>query len=432
VETKGKRLRLLYPDLHGLDRGKYLFEDQNSAFCIGVYPLTFDREILLIPGLQFDVGLPDMDAQLDESSLRPCWEPDTVVGVADIEFRGKPLPIDPRGVLRTAVQAWEEMGLTPQAAYEYEFWIMEPDGEGGWRTYFSPGSRVYGTGISIDPKGIVDEMVRTAIECDFAIESWNSEYDDAQFEVNLHYRDAIPAADDAFLFRLLTREVAARRGMRCTYMGRPFADRSGSGCHYNFSFRREDGSNAIDDPSAPDGISTVAKQCIAGILAHHQGLAAICAPYTNAYKRLLPDMLNGYWANWGYDDRSVGIRVPPNRGGRARLEQRTPDASSNPYLIGAAILHAARLGVVHELELPEPQTVGEPPNTDVRIPPNLNEALEAFQADTELCEALGPDLVTAFTMLKRAEWERYLKADPTAETADTPAEWELEYYMPFF
>jgi glutamine synthetase len=101
-------------------------------------------------------------------------------------------------------------------------------------------------------------------------------------------------------------------------------------------------------------------------------------------------------------------------------------------LVGAAILHAAHLGVVHELEPPEPQPVGEPPNTDVRIPANLNEALEAFQADTELCEALGPDLVTAFTMLKRAEWERYLKADPAAETADTPAEWELEYYMPFF
>ncbi len=69
------------------------------------------------------------------------------------------------------------------------------------------------------------------------------------------------------------------------------------------------------------------------------------APNVNAYKRLHPDMLNGYWANWGHDDRSVTVRVPPARGEATRLEQRTADASANPYLVGAAVLHAARFGV---------------------------------------------------------------------------------------
>ena len=75
--------------------------------------------------------------------------------------------------------------------------------------------------------------------------------------------------------------------------------------------------------------------------------------------------------------------------------------------------------------------MGEPPNTDVRIPPSLDAALEALQADKELCEALGPELITAFTMLKRAEWERYVAAvsDPmTTEVTD----WELRYYLPFY
>jgi glutamine synthetase len=65
------------------------------------------------------------------------------------------------------------------------------------------------------------------------------------------------------------------------------------------------------------------------------------------------------------------------------------------------------------------------------VPPTLEKALELFQADKELCEALGSELVTAFTMLKQAEWERYVKATPNPETTE-PVDWELKYYLPFF
>lgn len=434
MDVDGKRLRLLYSDLHGLERGRYLYDKwagTRAGFCIGVYPLTLDKEILPIPGLQFDIGLPDVEAHLDSETLRPGWEEDTVVGIADIEFRGKPMPVDPRHILRGAVEPWEAMGLVPQLACELEFYLMEPDEEGAWRSITTPGARVYGTGMAVDPTGVVDEMVRTAEACGFRIEAWNSEFDTAQFEVNLEYRDAVPAVDDGFLFRVLTREVAARRGLLCTYLGRPFNDRGGSGLHMNISFRRQDGSNALEDPEAVDGLSTLARRCIAGMLAHHPGLAAICAPHVNAYKRLLPDMLNGYWANWGHDDRTVGVRVPTPRGATTRLEHRTPDAAANPYLVAAALLHAARLGVEHELDPPAPQKAGAPPNTDVHIPPTLEKAVELFEADVELCQALGPEFVTAFTMLRRAEWERYEKAAQDTSSTDV-TDWELAYYLPFF
>jgi glutamine synthetase len=214
-------------------------------------------------------------------------------------------------------------------------------------------------------------------------------------------------------------------------MGRPFPDRGGSGLHVNFSFRREDGSNAFHDPNDPEGLSDLARRCIAGVLAHHEGMAAILAPHVNAYKRLLPDMLNGYWATWGHDDRSVAVRVPPARGAGTRLEQRTSDAAANPYLAAAAVLHAARFGVEHELPLPPPQPTGEGPNSDVRIPSNLNDALVAFNADEELCAALGDWLVTTFTMLKQAEWERYLANVDDPSTTDVTS-WELEYYLPYY
>src|SRR6188472_3739573 len=99
MDTDGKRLRLLYPDIHGLERGKYLFGDWGStgmaAFCIGVYPLTHDKEILAIPRTQFDVGLHDVEAMLDRESLRPGWEANTVIGLADVELHGQPAPWTP-------------------------------------------------------------------------------------------------------------------------------------------------------------------------------------------------------------------------------------------------------------------------------------------------------------------------------------------------
>jgi glutamine synthetase len=142
-------------------------------------------------------------------------------------------------------------------------------------------------------------------------------------------------------------------------------------------------------------------------------------------------MLNGYWANWGHDDRTVAVRIPGARGAATRLEQRTSDAAANPYLAAAAILHAARLGVEHDLELPPEQGKGEAPNTPVRIPDTLDAALDAMAADAELCDALGPELVEAFTILKRAEWERYCKAVEDPSTVDVTT-WELDYYLPFY
>ena len=434
MDTKGKRLRLLYPDIHGLERGEYLFGEWAStgtaAFCIGVYPLTHDKEILPVPRTQFDVGLHDVDAVLDRDSLHPGWEENTVVGIADVQLHGEPAPWDPRNALREACRPWQEMGLEPQVAFELEFYLLEPDEAGGWRPISIPGHRVYGTGMAVDPTGTIDAVVNAALASGFPLEAWCSEYDNAAFEINVHYADAIPAADEAFLFKLLVREICQRHGKLATFLGRPLGDRGGSGLHVNFSFRRDDGSNAFHDPNDADGLSALTRQSIAGVLAHHEGMAALLAPHVNAYKRLQPDMLNGYWANWGHDDRSVTVRVPPTRGQGTRLEQRTSDAAANPYLAAAAILHAARLGVEHDLPLPPPQPAGETPNTGVRIPPNLDAALDLLAADKELVEAMGPELVEAFTILKRAEWERYLASGALASTTDV-TEWELGYYLPF-
>jgi glutamine synthetase len=222
----------------------------------------------------------------------------------------------------------------------------------------------------------------------------------------------------------MARELAARRGLLLTYLGKPFGDRSGSGLHVNFSLQDHQGRHAMADPTAADGLSPLAQQCIAGLIAHHEGLAALCAPTVNAYKRLRPAQLAGYWANWGYDHRGATVRVPYARGAATRLEHRMSDGAANPYLATAIVLQAARLGVVNNLTPPPAETQDglEHQSTERHVPDDLNQALNALAADTALAEAIGSDLVAQLVAVKRAEWAKFLSA---------VTDWELRYYLPF-
>jgi glutamine synthetase len=184
------------------------------------------------------------------------------------------------------------------------------------------------------------------------------------------------------------------------------------------------GNNALADPKAADGLAPLAHQCIAGIIEHHEGMTALCASTVNAYKRLRPGQLAGYWANWGYDHRGVTVRVPNDRGTATRLEHRMSDGAANPYLATTAVLQAARLGAVNNLTPPPAEELDclESQSTDRHTPDDLNLALNALEADTELVEAVGPELVANLVAVKRAEWEKFISAI---------TDWELNYYLPF-
>ena len=297
----------------------------------------------------------------------------------------------------------------PMVGIELEAYVMQPDGRGGWRAWDTPGAFVYGTGAAADPVGLFDEIMKTPTQCGLPIESVNSEFDAPQFELTLAFDDALQAVDNIFLFKVMAREIAARHELLLTFLGKPLADRSGSGMHVNFSLLDRDGTNRLADENAADGLSCLARQCIAGLIAHHSGMAALCVPTVNGYKRLRPGQLAGYWANWGYDHRGATLRVPDARGTGTRLEHRMSDGAANPYLATAAVLQAARLGRAPQSlspPAPEEQDCLEHQSTDQHVPDNLGAALDALEADQPLAEAVGKEMTALFLSIKRAEWQQ--------------------------
>ena len=123
------------------------------------------------------------------------------------------MAVSPRAALRKAVADWKDLGPHgPRRDRARGVPACEPDGAGGYRPIDTPGAFVYGTGMAVDPHGVIDDIWRAAERAELQLESVNSEYDNGQFELTLRYDDALRAADDAFLFKVLAREVAAKRG----------------------------------------------------------------------------------------------------------------------------------------------------------------------------------------------------------------------------
>ncbi len=438
MSTSYKRVRTIFTDHLGLPRGKYIpagLLQEGARFCIATFCLTFDRTMTPdARGGKLLEGLPDVDLDFDFHDVRASWEPNTGIVIGDLMFHGEPVEISPRRVLRQAIADWKALGYEPTVGVEYEAYVMQPDGKGGWEEWHTPGAYVYGTGPAVDPIGLFNEIMDTAEEIGLPVESINSEYDTPQFELTLRYSDALKAVDEAVLFKLMAREIAMKHGLRLTFMGRPFNDRGGSGFHVNFSLRDTAGNNAYYDPQAADGLSALAKQSIAGLIAKHEPMALLCASTVNAFKRLRPAQLSGYWANWGYDHRGTTVRIPHARGKATRIEHRMGDGAANPYLVTAAVLQAARLGVVNQYPLPAAEELDcmESQSTDRHTPDNLLEACEALEADTAFVEAMGSAAVEHLIAIKRFEWEKYVEAVPDWKTTDkTVTDWELNFYQPF-
>ncbi|MEI2731741.1 MAG: glutamine synthetase family protein [Dermatophilaceae bacterium] len=423
-------VRLTYPDLTGVERGRDILANRlgrtagdGVAFCRSVYATTPTGDVVDIEG-GMSAGLPDVVAFPDLATLQAVpWEPGVATCIADVfNPDGSPSQESPRYVLKRMISQFDELGMRPLLGPELEFYLLEPcaTSANGWRRYGEAPGNVYVTGLKGDPDNALLRFLRHLAAYNIDVFAANHEFSSGQFEINLWHSDALSAADRAFRFKCAVKELARQEGKLATFMAKPANDEGSSGFHVHFSTVGHDGVSLFDDPDGEFGLSDLAKSAIAGVLRHAPALAALCNPTINSYKRFGPDTLAPWLIDWGLDNRSAMIRIPPERGRAARMELRLGDASGNPYLTFAALLAAVYLGIEDGLPAPDPlEGYGYDKTRAEQIPADLRSALNALEADTKLTAMLGDRFVDTFLNYKRNELERF---------ASWVTDWEFREY----
>ena len=253
-----------------------------------------------------------------------------------------------------------------------------------------------------------------------------------QFELNYTYADGLTSADHFIFFKMAATEIANEMGLICSFMPKPFSNRPGNGMHMHVSLG--DGKcNLFEDDTDPNGLhlSPLAYHFLGGLLAHAPALAALACPTVNSYKRLVVgrSLTGSTWApayiSYGDNNRSTMVRIP-----KGRLELRLPDGACNPYLVTAAVIAAGLDGIDRKLDPGAPHNDNlyalTPEQLTERgiqvLPQNLEQALNALEADKVICDAIGP-VAGEFLRLKRAEWLEYMRY---------VSDWELKSYLEFF
>ncbi len=405
-------VQVLYTELHGVCRGKEvpigeIHHKAESGIAITEAIMTIDLGHNVIAG--FEHGFRDIHVVPDLSQAWQLpWERTTAWCFGDIqEVDGTPYAADPRHAVRRAVDALAERGLRAVVAPELEFYLVDPD---TYEAYTPALSSVYTVGGLADPRGVFREIHAHARDLGLLPIGGAHEYGCGQYEINLAHGEAFDAADRNFMFKTMVKQTAARHGLLATFMGK-VRDDEGSGMHVHMSLKRDDdGGNAFDDPAAPDGLTDVARQFGAGILAHTPALTAFLCPTVNAYRRMEVESLAPTHVNWGLDNRLAMLRYPAQRGAASRVEMRVGDGSAAIHNAVASLLFAGLDGLERGLELPpacarlpyeDEETLGEP------LPSSLGDALDALAADEYLCDRMGGRLVEIFDQIKRYELDRW-------------------------
>jgi len=340
---------------------------------------------------------------------------------------GRPYEFDPRYVLMRNLQRAEEMGFVYYVGPELEYFYFrcsdappETLDDGG---YFDLTPRDVASDLRRDTVMALQQM---GIKVDYS----HHEVAPSQHEIDLDYADALTMADNAMTYRLVAKEVALRHNVYATFMPKPLANVNGSGMHTHQSLSRA-GRNAFFDANDQYGLSQIAKQFVAGLLAHAREITLVTNQWVNSYKRLVPGYEAPVYVSWALRNRSDLVRIPgysPGQESATRLEYRAPDPACNPYLAFAVMLAAGLEGIEQGYELRAPveencYAMGPERRAELGIetlPGDLNEAIYVAERSEVVRRALGDALFEKLLENKHIEWDRY-RSQVTS--------WELDNYL---
>lgn len=337
---------------------------------------------------------------------------------------GSPFGADPRQILQAVLQRYAKHGLTPVVAVELEFYLFDASSTHQEyptlsplmpRSHASQPPDSYAMHDLDNFRALLGD-IRSACDLQGIVTGpVIAEFGEGQFEMNLaHEADALAAADHAILFKRTVKAIAQQHQHLASFMPKPFGDKSGSGFHLHFSLLDAAGNNVFDN-GTPQG-SEKLTQAVAGILSAMQDSMLIFAPSLNAYRRLLPDSLAPVALNWGYENRTVAVRIPDSPNEARRIEHRVAGADANPYLVLAAILAAALHGIEQQLT-PPPAYHGDTAQdtTTQRLPSQWLEAIQVFENSGLMRELLGDEFARVFTAIKRQEFAKFARRVSDAE-----------------
>ena len=327
---------------------------------------------------------------------------------------GTPFEGDPRYILKKAINKAEAMGYTMNVGPECEFFLFEVDNDGNPTlktndkgSYFDLGPIDLGENARRDMTLALEDM-------GFEIETSHHEVAAGQNEIDFKYADALVTADNVTTFKYVVKSIAQRHGLYATFMPKPLHGVNGSGMHVNISLIK-DGKNAFYNEEDQLGLSSVAYNFIAGVLKHIKEICPITNPLVNSYKRLVPDYEAPVYIAWSAKNRSPLIRVPSAREEGTRIELRSPDPSSNPYLVLACLLLAGLEGIKYNLEPPKcidrnifDLNREERKRENIEsLPESLHEAVAYMQKSDLVKEALGKNTFEYYIRAKEVEWDNY-------------------------
>jgi glutamine synthetase len=440
VEAGVKYVFGAYVDAHGVPKSKCVPIEHLESMAGG-------SELYTVGALE---GMGELGPNEDECEGHPDllavrvlpWDRRFAIAPADLTFHGEPYSHDSRHVLKRQLAVAAELGYTFNVGIEPEVYVLrEVDGQ--WQPWvredlYHVPTRGYDIETTMLADQFLEPMVRYMTELGWEVYSFDHEGGHGQYEFEFRYTDALEMADRMILFRLMAKHVARTLGCIATFMPKPFDDNFGSGAHVNMSLADiETGENRFearpdeDSSNGYHGYSQLAYQFTAGVLRHARAITAVACPTVNSYKRLLPvgHMHHITWAPvyqaYGHNNRTLMCRLPVNR---RCTELRIADSASNFYLVIGLTLAAGLEGIRERLD------PGEPTNADTyslpdeqlarrgvhRLPRNLGEAIDAFEADPLARETFGPEFHDSYVKLKRGEWEAY---------GTVVSEWERSQYL---
>lgn len=411
-------------DANGIQRGKRLpaaMAEQAARTGIQLQRSIFSTDIwsedVLETGLIFESGDADCLCTVVPGSIRPVpWlgRPVAQGLIRMEEENGHGFFGDPREVLSAVLARYAAVSLTPVVATELEFCLYDPARRPGEAPSAprSPGTgcpkartQMYGIDDLHELDAFFRDLEVACAEQWLPTETLISEHGQGQYEINLlHTADAVLAADHAVLLKRTVKGIARKHGLGATFMAKPYGEDSGNGFHIHMSVLDDrTGANIfIGDPGGSEG---ELEWAIGGVLKHMPETMALLAPNMNSYKRFQPGSYAPTAPAWGFDNRTLAVRVPRSGPDSRRLEHRVAGADANPYLVVAAMLSGALEGMRNRINPGPPITGNAYDHELTQLPTNWGQALEIFEASSHIAEYFGARYQHLYATCKRQELE---------------------------